>query len=302
MYTPQKRLIRILLYLAAIILLASCTGDDNPPPDSLYIVDSDGSDLALILSDPVQSHWGPAWSPDGTRLAFSKFISGDERVELFLANADGSDLKQLTTNGRNNYLPAWSPTGEIISYVSQGGPETDTAEIHTIRVDGTGEMRLTDNDAFEYGTSWTSNGDKIVFGSVRNGEWQIYTMDSDGNNQLPLPIPAHGNAPDWSPDDLRIVFTSDRDGDDDIWVMNADGSQQQNLTQNDAWDDQPQWSPDGGKIAFTSDRDGTPAIYLMNSDGSGARKLAQDSTLNMAFATWSPDSSQLVFHAAVAEN
>jgi Tol biopolymer transport system component len=100
----------------------------------------------------------------------------------------------------------------------------------------------------------------------------------------------------------RLMGMPQIDGDDDIWVMNADGSQQQNLTQNDAWDDQPQWSPDGGKIAFTSDRDGTPAIYIMRTDGSGARKLVQDPGLNMAFPTWSPDSSRIAFHAAVAEN
>jgi TolB protein len=219
----------------------------------------DGHTQIILLSDSQQGYWGPAWSPDGTRLAFSITTSGIAG-ELYLASPDGSELMQLTNNGRTNYLPAWSSSGEVISFISQEG----------------------------------------VFGSHRTGDWQIYIMDSDGSNQQPLSIPANGNAPVWSPDGLRIVFTSDRDGDDDIWVMNADGSNQVNLTQNAAWDDQPRWSPNGTSIAFTSDRDGTANIFVMNIDGSEAKNLTSDLTTGVGIPVWSPDGSYLIFHAVAA--
>ena len=151
-------------------------------------------------------------------------------------------------------------------------------------------------------SNWSSDGKLIVFGTERDGEWQIYTMDSDGSNQRPLPTPAHGNAPDLSPDGMKIVFTSDRDGDDDIWVMNRDGSHQQNLTQNNAWDDQPRWSQDGSMIALTSDRDGTSNVFVMDADGTNPRRLIQDRTLEMMGPVWSPDSRRIIFHGSRIEN
>jgi Tol biopolymer transport system component len=289
-----------LLSLVFTLLLIACRNQKDMTPTALYSVDANGNNQTIILSDSVNNYWGPAWSPDGTQLVFSIWTEGSDDTPLFLANADGSGLTQLTQNGRQNYLPAWSPDGMTISFISQTG-ETSTAEIFTINVDGTNETQLTDNDAFEYGTSWSRDGETIVFGSEGGGAWQIYTMDSDGNNQRPMDIPVHGNAPVWSPDGLKIAFTSDRDGDDDIWVMNVDGSDQKNLTQNDAWDDQPQWSLDGTSIVFTSDRAGTPNIFVIAVDGSEVRPLIEDSRLDMAFPSWSPDGSRLLFHATSAK-
>jgi TolB protein len=113
---------------------------------------------------------------------FSVWTEGSDDVPLFLSNTDGSGLTQLTHNGRQNYLPAWSPDGMRISFIFQIG-DTRTAEIYTIGVDETNEAQLTENDAYEYGTSWSGDGETIVFVSERGGEWQIYTMDSDGDNQ-----------------------------------------------------------------------------------------------------------------------
>jgi len=287
----------IIICFSATSLLVACNLNADSPPTSLLIVDADGNNQMVVLSDKQKSYWGPAWSPDGTQLAFSIITSS--KGELYLAKPDGSELKQLTNNGRNNYLPAWSPNGELISFISQEG-DTSTAEIHIIHVDGTNEVRLTNNAAWEYGISWSPDGTKIVFGSDRTGNWQIYTMDLHGNNQQPLPIVAHGNAPAWSPDGLRIAFTSNRDGDDDIWIMNADGSDQHNLSQNSAWDDQPQWSPDGMRIAFSSDREEGVNIFVMNSDGSGAQNLTHDLSLDIGIPSWSPDSTQLIFHGVIA--
>jgi Tol biopolymer transport system component len=287
--------VKRMTILIFVLLFSACSLRNTPPPTALYQVNADGSNLALLLSSPDKGYWGPALSPNGKYLVFTFGAPG----KLYIANADGSEQKQLTNNGRTEYLAAWSPDSQVISFLSQSGEDTKTAEIYTIRPDGSHETRLTDNDASEYGTSWSPDGSKIVFGSERGGEWQIYTMQSDGTNQLPLPTPAQGNAPAWSPDGTKIVFTSNRDGDDDIWIMNADGSNQVNLTRNTAWDDQPQWSPGGMSIAFTSDRDGTANVFVMNIDGSEAKNLTPELT-DVGIPVWSPDGSYLMFHAAIA--
>jgi TolB protein len=137
----------------------------------------DGKTQIILLSDSQQGYWGPAWSPDGSQLVFSVTTQGNS--QLFLSNSDGSGLVQLTNNERSNYLPAWSSNGDVISFISQTGDNTDTAEIYTVNIDGTNELQLTNNNAWEYGTSWSPDGKKIVFGSNRTGDWQIYIMDPD---------------------------------------------------------------------------------------------------------------------------
>jgi Tol biopolymer transport system component len=292
-------LVLLLISLAVVACGAGKAGESLHT--SLYTVQIDGGELGLLRSDPELAHWGAAWSPDGSRLAFTLSTPGGDQGDLYLANAGGTALTQLTNNGRTNYLPAWAPDGQTISFISQEGDDTATAEVYAIRVDGGDEVRLTDNDAWEYGTSWSPDGSTIVFGSERGGEWQIYTMDADGGNQVPLPHPAHGNAPVWSPDGAQIAFTSDRDGDDDIYVMDADGSNQRNLTRNEDWDQSPAWSPDGSQIAFTSGRDGIHGICVMDAGGGAAVSVVSGGGLEPGIARWSADGSRLVFHGAQVE-
>jgi len=98
---------------------------------------------------------------------------------------------------------------------------------------------------------------KIAFSSWRDGNGEIYVMNTDGSEQKRLTnSPNSDGSPCWSPDGKKIVFTSKRDGNIEIYVMNADGSEQRNLTNNPAIDAWPSWSPDGEKIAFNSGRDG----------------------------------------------
>ena len=289
---------RWLLVLILALAAAGCSLRRRAHT-ALYRIDADGRGLMPLLSSPDKDFWGPAVSPDGKQIVFT-YGNDKNGDELYLAGADGGELRPLTHNGRSNYLPAWSPDGKTISFISQNGSDRNSAEIYTVAVDGGRETRLTQNDAWEYGTSWSPDGRSIVFGSERGGRWQIYTMQPDGSEQLPLGYPAHGNAPVWSPDGTRIAFTSDRDGDDEIWVMNPDGTDQRNLTNNNAWDDNPQWSPDGSRIAFTSDRDGGHNLFVMNADGSQPLNETSGLRLDIGIASWSPSGAFLIFHAARA--
>ena len=111
------------------------------------------------------------------------------------------------------------------------------------------------------------DGKRIAFVSDRDGNPEIYVMDTDGGNLQNLTDnPAVDHSPSWSPDGKRIAFVSDRDGNpNEIYVMDTDGGNLQNLTNNPADDDGPSWSPDGKHIAFVSDRD------VMNANGSNSQ-------------------------------
>jgi len=135
----------------------------------------------------------------------------------------------------------------------------------------------------------------IAYNSERDGNTDIYVMNTDGSQQRRLTDdPAYDAWPSWSPDGAQIAFVSDRAGNPDIYVMDADGGNVRQLTQhseNDIW---PAWSPDGTRIAFPSRRDGNFEIYVMEVDGSSLERLTNTSSAE-DFPTWSLDGSLILF-------
>jgi len=143
--------------------------------------------------------------------------------------------------------------------------------------------------------SFSPDGTRIVFVSDRNGNNEIYTMNTDGSDVARLNFNSDQDFhPNWSPDGRRIVFYTNRDGNGEIYTMNVDGSNQTRLTDHPAADDMPTWSPDGSKIAFASSRDGNWEIYIMNTDGSNQTRLT-DHPDGDIWPSWSPDGSKIIF-------
>ena len=139
---------------------------------------------------------------------------------------------------------------------------------------------------------------RVTFVSERDGNPEIYVMDSDGINQTRLTNnSAQDFEPSWSPDGSRIAFSANRNGNHEVYVMDADGSNQTRLTNysKHAWE--PSWSPDGSRIAFS----GNSEIYIMNADGSNQTRLTHNSDDDGA-PSWSPDGSRIVFHSLRSGN
>jgi TolB protein len=126
-------------------------------------------------------------------------------------------------------------------------------EIYTYDLLSKELRRLTNHGATDYHASWTKDGKQMAFYSKRNGNADIYLMQSNGENLRQISNhPGDEMLPEISPDQTKIVFVSDRDtASRNIFLMNSDGSGVEQLTQNSDYEESPSWSPDGSSILFT---------------------------------------------------
>jgi Tol biopolymer transport system component/Flp pilus assembly protein TadD len=194
--------------------------------------------------------------------------------EIFVINADGSNLHQLTFNRAADADPSWSPDGSQIVFVSdRDGPR----QLYIVDAAGLNLRRLTDNAEDNQSPHWSPDGDKIAFVSLGDNSADVFVINSDGSGQTNLSNhPSNNLNPAWSPDGSQIAFVSDRDGHNQIYVMHADGSHQSRLTDIAGEAILPAWSPTGDQIAFTLLTESEIDVYVVRLDGSDPRRITDD--------------------------
>ena len=240
----------------------------------------------------------PAWSPDGNRMAF--WSNRDGGKEIYVMNADGSNIKRLTNNLADDVNPSWSPDGSRILFESE---RDGNRELYVMDPEGGNQIRLTRDNAIDSTATWSPDGSLIAFASNRDTgppynpyNLDIYVMNADGSSvRRIVDDPEYDVGPQWSPDGRKIVFMTGRNGNFDVYDMNADGSGQRNLTADyDRSDGAPVWSLDGQNIAFARRIDGKDQLFVMDSDGRNLKRVTHNSGNNISPA-WSPDGSKLIF-------
>lgn len=166
-----------------------------------------------------------------------------------------------------------------------------------------GEVRLTNHGAADTLPRLNRGGTKIVFVSNRDGNHEIYTMNSDGTAQTRLTNNgATDTGPQWSPDGRQIIFMSSRTGNGDLYLMNADGSNQRILIQDGNEDNYPTWSPDGSQILwirrYPKERNQPQygEVWRANADGTSAQAIT-GLLATPARPVVSPDGAKVAFDA-----
>ena len=275
--------------------------------DGLQIYSMDLSSFPNVST--TQLTFGPGinrhavWSPDGSNIAFisSRNDPGDPITcdpfcnwDIYIMNANGTNLQQVTNHPAGDQYPVWSPDGTQLAFESfRGGNK----EIYVMNIDGSEISNLTNNSADDFHPDWSPDGSQITFMSERNscaGCSEIYVMQADGSQQQRLTnfVNQHSITPIWSPNGEHIAFVSNPQGaPSDIYIMSWNGENITNLTNNpNHVDRRPDWSPDGTHLAFVSERAGNPDIYLIDVESGEITQLTNDDAVdNQPY--WRPSGS-----------
>ena len=231
----------------------------------ISVMDADGGNQENLTNHPVDD-MDPAWSPDGTKIAFVS-NRNDGVYQVYVMDADGTNQIQLTDGPREKRFPDWSPDGGKIAFTVRD------AEPHIAVMDADGNNRERFEDhATE--PSWSPDGKKIAFLSWRDKNHGIYAIGTDGQG---LEKVTHGHSPSYSPDGRRIAYYEGHKGFRHVYVIDTDGKNRQRLTHNQGHHSHPTWSPDGEAIAYMVYKDVFflgAKIHLMTTDGNHLKQLS----------------------------
>lgn len=253
----------------------------------MFSADDEGAWNIYTLSDDHlrqvtegNGNVNPSWSPDGERILFSSHRDGD--FDLYVMDSGGSNMVLVTDNDQLDSSADWSPVGSMIAFdrvIDDDGDfadvdETDFAQVFVAEF-GTPIRDAKQLTSVEPNAKprWSPDGTRIAFLSWRDGNAEIYLMNSDGSEQTNLTRhPGWDVLPAWSPDGSKIAFVSDRDGVDAIYVMGADGSDPTRVSDDGTSATNPSWSADGRHILYTSDEH---VIYAIPAVGGERRRIAE---------------------------
>lgn len=246
----------------------------------------------------------PAWSPDGTRIAFAAVPSGMKRGEIYVMLADGTQRRRLTRTPPSDRVPTWSPNGKALAFLSGG-------RLAIISSTG-GELRYLSGET-PAEAAWSPKGDMIAFTTGEQGDRDIVVSRVDGSARTVLPDPAvsgaswHEETPRWSPDGTLIAFgrryQSVGHGADvgGLWVASPDGANARSLIEWGACC--PRWSASGREFLVVAEERACVRTYCVPApadigviavNGTGMRLLTGDVARDKG-PSWSKGERHVVF-------
>lgn len=256
---------------------------------SLITFDIDAGILDTQPDVPTTGHSFPAFSPDGTKIAFS--ASGN----IWVVNNDGTNPNLISFEG-TDFHPTWSPDGTKIAFSSA---RTGTAQIFTMTPIGTEVTNISNNALVnDRMPAFSPDGTKIAFQRTPSGVGavgKIWTMNANGSAQTQITTGlGNDERPSYSPDGMTIAFSTNRDGNYEIYKILAVGGVATRLTNNAASDRNPSWAPDNTSIAFGSDRNAGLKIWTIATDGSNPTQVNGNNDLGGDQPAWSKDQGETI--------
>jgi len=277
------------------------------------------------------------FSADGRKLIFQSTRDNLKCDQEFTMNVDGSDVRMVSTGKGRTTCGYFYPNGKTILYSSthfadaECPPRPDYSKgyvwavypeynIFTANPDGSGVMQLTNTPGYDAEATISTNGKKIVFTSMRNGDLDIYTMDADGRHAKQLTHElGYDGGPFFSPDGKSIVYrayhpTSPneiagyqnllkqnliRPTSLELWIMKANGKHKRQITHLGAASFAPSFFPNGKRIIFSSNQGSTGGmgnfeLYAIDRDGRHLEQITFSPGFD-GFPMFSPDGSKLVW-------
>jgi Tol biopolymer transport system component len=259
--------------------------------DQIYTMNIDGSDVRKVSDGgrTTCSHY----TPDGRSVVYASTFKGGrecppvpsfeqgyvwpiyDSYDIYVANADGSNVRPLTTTPGYDAEATIRKDGRIVFTSVRDGD----MEIYSMNADGSGVRRLTHREGPDGGPFFSADGTQIVFRGrplaagpelddyralLKRGLWrptalEIFVMSEDGSNLRQVTnLKAASFAPFFTPDGTQIIFSTNvgdpKGRNFDLYLVNVDGTGLERVTYNDTFDGFPMFSPDGRRLVFASNR------------------------------------------------
>ncbi|HEY4126883.1 MAG TPA: Tol-Pal system beta propeller repeat protein TolB [Gammaproteobacteria bacterium] len=238
---------------------------------SLVVADSDGFGAQPIIPNAAQPLMSPAWSPDGTQLAYVSF----EGIQpaIFLQTISTGQRTMLSKQTGINGAPSFSPDGKSLALTlssSPGNPDVYVMDLATKKL-----KRITTSEAADTEASWSPDGKSLYFTSDRGGSPQIYKVSTDGGEPQRITFDGSYNADAHvSPDGKSLVLVHREDGHLHISVMDLASGTLQTLTDGDL-DKSPSFAPNGSMIIFEADYNDRGVLEMVSVDGQVRERLSE---------------------------